>query len=112
MTFDEYQRAAARTWHVDLHPDLQLVHAALGLTGEAGETAELVKKATFHGHALDTDAAIKELGDVLYYVAALCNVLGLSLATVAETNIAKLQKRYPNGFSQADSIARVDVVVD
>lgn len=54
--------------------------------------------------------ATKELGDVLWYLAHACNVMGWSLAEIASGNVAKLLKRYPNGFTTEDSIARRDEV--
>jgi NTP pyrophosphatase (non-canonical NTP hydrolase) len=114
MSADEYQTLAARTL-IDGEGlalsglDLMLVWNALGLAGEAGEAAELVKKAVLHGHGLDVDKLAKELGDVLWYVAALATTAGLSLGAIMAANIDKLQTRYPDGFAQADSIARVDV---
>lgn len=81
----------------------QLANWALGLNGEAGETAELIKKHVFHGHDLDYTEIIHELGDVFFYAVALCNTLGLSMDNVIETNVNKLTKRYPDGFDSEKS---------
>ena len=102
MTLDDYQRDALRT--VNGEPQLAMV--ALGLTGESGEFADIVKKHLFHGHDLDKDKAIKELGDVLWYVAVAAKTLGVSLEDVAQINVDKLRKRYPDGFAQNRSINR------
>lgn len=51
----------------------------------------------------------KELGDLMWYVAALCTIFGFDLEDVMGANIEKLQKRYPNGYTSADSQRRVDV---
>lgn len=104
MTFDEYQAEVERT-----RGSASLAMIALGITGEAGEIADMVKKVKYHGHALDKGALIKELGDALWYLAAMMNVLGVSGEEVMDTNVRKLRQRYPNGFSSADSIARVDI---
>jgi NTP pyrophosphatase (non-canonical NTP hydrolase) len=109
----EYQQLAARTLipepGVDFTgPELMLVWNAIGLAGEAGEVAELVKKGVFHRHGLDQARLANELGDVLWYAAGLCTVLGLDLGEVMQANIDKLRRRYPNGFSSADSQNRVD----
>jgi NTP pyrophosphatase (non-canonical NTP hydrolase) len=72
---------------------------SLGLTGESGEVADIIKKVVGHGHDLDREELKKELGDVLWYIASLSTELGFSLEEVAERNIDKLEKRYPDGFS-------------
>jgi NTP pyrophosphatase (non-canonical NTP hydrolase) len=82
--------------------------AALGLVGEAGEASEIIKKGLFHGHAFDEAALHKELGDVLWYVAELCNATGTTLEKVISGNIDKLSVRYPDGWSAQRSIARED----
>jgi NTP pyrophosphatase (non-canonical NTP hydrolase) len=71
----------------------------LGIVGEAGEVAELIKKHLFHGHLLDRDKVISELGDVLWYITVLAAELNVPLEVLFEHNISKLRKRYPSGFS-------------
>lgn len=77
----------------------RILNAAIGLSGEVGEFNELIKKWAFHGHALDFDRAVKELGDVLWYMASACRALNVDMNTVATTNIVKLKDRYPEGFT-------------
>ena len=101
MNLNDYQELAARTL-----AELPLEGAALGLCGEAGEVGDLIKKVAYHGHELDDAELTKELGDVLWYLAAIANIRGLSLNQIGEANIAKLKARYPNGFNSADSINR------
>lgn len=114
MSADEYQRQAART--LIAAPDaeytnheIMLVWNALGLAGEAGEVADTIKKAVFHQHGMNRDELIKELGDVLWYVAALCSKLDTPLSEVMERNIVKLEARYPQGYSADASKARLDL---
>jgi NTP pyrophosphatase (non-canonical NTP hydrolase) len=114
MESDVYQRLAARTLlsspdHTYTAQEIMLVWNGLGLAGEAGEVAELLKKAVFHRHTLDLDKVKKELGDVLWYAAALCTTLDLSLSEVMALNVEKLRLRYEEGYNSADSIARKDV---
>ena len=100
MTFAEYEAAAATT---ALYPDRgdNLLYPALGLAGESGEAVDKIKKLwrnkgiTGGAKLDDTDRAelVKEIGDVLWYVAALASELGVPLETVAERNIAKLADR-------------------
>lgn len=117
MNANGYQKLASRT--LIAKPDAQysdndimIVWNAIGLTGEAGEVADLVKKGIFHQHGLDRRKMFKELGDVLWYVAALCTKLGFSMEDVMQANIDKLRERYPEGYSSADSMNRVDVTPD
>jgi NTP pyrophosphatase (non-canonical NTP hydrolase) len=74
-----------------------LITSALGLTGEAGEYADLIKKVVFHGKELDREHAIKELGDVCWYIALACHALGVNFEDVLQTNIDKLSARYSSG---------------
>lgn len=110
----EYQTLAARTLidapDAEYAPaEIMLVWNALGLAGEAGEVADTIKKAVFHRHTLNRDELIKELGDVLWYVAALCTKIGVDMSEVMDRNIAKLRARYPEGYSSDASKARVDI---
>lgn len=107
MNANDYQQCAARTLP-DNGLDEDLVANALGLSGEAGEVADEIKKVVFHKHDLNSDRLIKELGDVMWYVAALCTKLDIPLSLVMITNITKLTVRYPNGYSHQDSQKRVD----
>ena len=111
MNASDYQRLAMRT-HGTTDPTACLNNAALGLTGEAGEFADHVKKHLFHGHIIDVKLARKELGDVAWYLAQACTALELDLSEVMSENIDKLRTRYPNNFNTADSLARVDVQMD
>lgn len=103
MNMNVYQILAGRTANTS---DESLTNFALGVAGEAGEVADMVKKAVFHGHTLDKEALTKELGDVLWYVSQLAAWADISLETVAEKNIGKLRKRYPEGFSEIASRER------
>ncbi len=104
-----YQADAARTLGgIDSERD-GLALCGLGVAGEAGEVADLLKKHLFHGKPLDRNLLAKELGDVLWYLAACCEVAGLDLGMVASANMEKLAKRYPNGFNHADSATRLDL---
>ena len=101
--FNEYQKLALRTAgnHGDF--DKTMMYTALGLNGEAGEVAEHIKKAFFHGHELDREKLEKELGDVLWYLAVMADTLDLALEDIARHNIEKLARRYPHGFSEERS---------
>jgi NTP pyrophosphatase (non-canonical NTP hydrolase) len=103
----EYQAGVKRTCATtDVQETLKM--ALIGLTGEIGEMADPVKKHLWHGHDLDMDNLRKEVGDVMWYLATLCNALDISLEQAVAGNIEKLQKRYPDGFSSVRSLQRVD----
>ncbi len=99
VTFDEYQDKAASTRMKFDHPKDGLQYLTIGLAGEVGEVCEHVKKFCFHDKAYDSREMIKELGDVLWYLTNLADVMGVDLATVAEMNLAKLKARHPAGWS-------------
>lgn len=86
----------------------ELKDYSLGLAGEAGEVCDLVKKMLYHGKDVNTVDIILELGDVLYYLCALCNVLGIDFYEIYLNNNAKLLSRYPNGFSEKCSNERIE----
>ena len=67
---------------------------------------DAIKKHLYHGH--DMKNLKEELGDVMWYVAALSSMFGIDMEEVAEANIEKLRKRYPDGFSKERSINRVE----
>jgi NTP pyrophosphatase (non-canonical NTP hydrolase) len=77
----------------------RLIENALGLTGEAGEVSEKIKK-LFRDNKIDDDAVLKELGDVLFYTVALSNIFGGSLIKIIELNMEKLNERVKNGTLQ------------
>ena len=113
MFAHEYQKAVKRTLlnkpDVPLTPkETMQIWCAMGLVGEAGEACDNVKKAIFHRHGIDKDKLISELGDVAWYLAALCDTFDITLHTVMKENVIKLKERYPDGYKSEDSINRRD----
>lgn len=107
MTINDYQQAALRTANLlKFSKEGMLANGALGLSGESGECADIVKKHLFQGHELDTEKLANELGDVAWYLAVTAKAIGLDLETVLQMNVEKLYKRYPDGFSTERSIHR------
>src|SRR5687768_4416953 len=100
MELADYQQRSRAT---AVYPDAgeNLAYPALGLCGEAGETAEKVKKAIRDDGGVLTDerreALAAELGDVLWYVAQLATEAELDLEELAEANLAKLASRQERG---------------
>ena len=97
MNFEEYQSEASVT---ALYPKRlnNLEYPTLGLAGEAGEVANIVKKIQRdHGGVINDEIRTKlkdELGDVLWYISACADELGLTLTQIAEYNVEKLSKRH------------------
>ena len=106
MEINEYQKLAMVTLNRELDEKEMLTNSVMGLCGESGEACDLVKKHLFHGHELDRESLIKELGDVAWYLAEGAEALGIPLEEVFERNIEKLRRRYPEGFSSEKSINR------
>ena len=80
-----------------------ILNACLGLSGEVGETVDLVKKWIFHESKLDEVHLKKEIGDIMWYVACMCYSFGFDLDEILQMNIDKHLKRYPNGFNIEDA---------
>lgn len=76
---------------------LNVIYAAMGMCGEAGEASELVKKYAYHGHTIDSEHLARELGDVLWYVSYMAHLFGYPLGKIMAMNQEKLAKRYPDG---------------
>ena len=94
MKFDDYQKKALTT---ALPSALNLPYVALGLTSEAGELAGKIKKWIRDNDSdptkLDKEAIVHELGDTLWYLAVMSELLGVSLDDVARQNADKLASR-------------------
>jgi NTP pyrophosphatase (non-canonical NTP hydrolase) len=97
MNFEEYQAAASTTAHYPRRLQ-NLEYPTLGLAGEAGEVANIVKKIQRdHDGILNDEIRAKlmdELGDVLWYISACADELGISLSEIAAYNVNKLARRH------------------
>lgn len=76
---------------------MDILHSAVGMSGESGEILDHIKKVVWQGHCININYLIKELGDELFYFTSLCNCLGTTIDEVRKGNIEKLTKRYPDG---------------
>lgn len=86
----------------------ELLHAAIGIAGEAGELLDTVRKHVFDGQPLDRENAIEELGDLCFYMEAAFQAIGHDRKWVEIYNMAKLSKRYESGYSDKAAIERAD----
>lgn len=106
MELNEYQRLAQRTCNMSDSPEAKVENGVLGMCGEAGECADLLKKHRHQKHEFDREKMLEEAGDVLWYIAELACGLNATLEEVAQRNIHKLMGRYPDGFDPQRSIHR------
>jgi len=106
MEIKIYQEKAARTLaHLD-SSILDDVHMILGLQTETAEISDAYKKHIAYGKELDLVNVKEELGDACWYIANLCNLHGWDLRDILDTNIAKLELRYPEKFTTEKAINR------
>ena len=95
MSLEEYQKVIKST--AIFPKDMGLTYCTLGLCGEAGEVAEKVKKLYRDRGGIKTPDfrkdIKKELGDVLWYITATANELGITLQEIMDSNYEKLIKR-------------------
>jgi NTP pyrophosphatase (non-canonical NTP hydrolase) len=114
MKFYEYEKIIDQ---FAVYPDagkgtaMSLAYCALGLTGEAGEYSEKVKKLIRDGK-LDKPLSAKELGDVLWYLTRSAKELGYNLTEIAEINIEKLSDRKERGVLQGGGDTRWSMLDD
>ena len=105
---DMFQEEALRCMRSDLPYEAICSNMCMGLAGETGETVDIFKKHIYQGKDLDINDVIEEIGDILWYIANLCNVNKITMKECMESNVEKLRKRYPNGFSIKDALERAD----
>lgn len=112
MTFGKYQALANRTGTVvDETLVENLNHAVLGLCTEVGEFATEVKRMKRYGKKVTDEMRshmAEELGDTLWYIAIAAEALGIPMGQMATENIEKLQKRFPEKYSNEAAEARAD----
>lgn len=91
--------------------EANLVHLALGISGEAGEVVDAIKKATIYKKPLDRENIIEELGDLEFYMEGLRQAIGVTREEVIDTNVRKLSVRYASGkYSDKQAQDRADKV--
>lgn len=103
-----YPAIVMRTMNHTLSKKEQILNATIGLCGELGEVADIIKKNYFQGHELDVDHLKEEVGDIIYYLTLLMLLYGMDMSDTMFANWDKLNKRYPEGFSAERSIHRAE----
>jgi NTP pyrophosphatase (non-canonical NTP hydrolase) len=106
MEINNYQKEAARTCAIidgDIMDDL---HMVLGMQTEAAEIADVYKKHIAYKKELDLVNVKEELGDIMWYIANMCNMHGWDLRDIMQTNIDKLRARFPEKFTKEHAVNR------
>ncbi len=86
--------------------DPDILHAAMGISTEAGEIMDALKKSMAYGKPLDTLNLKEEIGDCLFYLTLLCIMLGTTLEAELDRNMSKLLTRYGNKFDEGKALNR------
>ena len=112
-TYSEFVRALCKPGNAirtELTPeDCHRLHMAIGISGEAGELLDAIKKAAIYRKPLDIHNVKEEIGDVLFYITGLLQSIGIDMETVIAENVAKLSLRYQSlSYSNAAAIQRMD----
>ena len=85
---------------------IDLLHGAIGISTEAGELLDVLKKHIYYGTSIDEINMMEECSDLLYYIGVILSRLGYTFEEVMQINIEKLQARYPEKFTSENAINR------
>lgn len=94
MDFNDYQSQSYVAIQEHENNKEEVMHWAIGLGEEAGEALSVIKH-RYYGGSYDVEDLVSELGDVLWYISALCTATGIKLEDVAKYNIERIYHRYP-----------------
>lgn len=116
MRASEYVKQALVTESKEAYDDMfarlvsidnrRLLHAAMGLSTEANEVLDIMKKGLFYGKPIDRDKLVEEACDCAWYIAVISDVTGVSITDMMARNIAKLKARYGDKFTPEKAINR------
>jgi NTP pyrophosphatase (non-canonical NTP hydrolase) len=105
MDIKTYLSASERTL-IDKGHDMNLLHAAMGISTESGELMDAFKRKLFYGKPLDVVNVKEEIGDIMWYVAILLRELDLDFHELLQLNINKLTARFPEKFTEHHALNR------
>jgi NTP pyrophosphatase (non-canonical NTP hydrolase) len=111
MEIQTYQFKATRTLAEIDGNILDVLHMIIGMQTEVAEIADVYKKHIAYKKPIDYVNIKEELGDAMWYIANLCNIHGWDLRDILATNIAKLEARYPEKFTEENALNR-DLVIE
>lgn len=113
MNLKTYIKESSRTMSPQFFPDqlpIEAFHGIIGVAGEAGELLDAAKKAVFYGAEIDIKNLREEIGDIFWYLMAICRSMKFDPEELMDENIEKLKIRYPNQWSLKDATERKDKV--
>lgn len=113
IKFEDMVRALAKDGNLilrDMSPiQADLLHMGVGVSGEAGELLDAIKKNVIYGKPLDLENVVEELGDLEFYMERIRQITGITRQQTIDANIAKLGKRYSSGtYSNEQAQTRAD----
>jgi NTP pyrophosphatase (non-canonical NTP hydrolase) len=108
MNIEEYSVKALRTVNCLGTYEADLAHMAMGISGEAGEVTDIIKKTFAYNKELDKSHLVEEIGDILFYMNGLLALLDVPWSSVMQTNIAKLEARYAGSLFSLDQALNRD----
>lgn len=106
MEINQYQQKAIRTLAKLQTPMEDDLHMLLGIQTESAELSDVYKKKLAYNKNVDLINVKEEIGDLMWYVANFCNLNNWDLRDIMETNIRKLETRYPDSFTEEKAINR------
>lgn len=111
MNWKQYLQESKRTASTDSEinlskRDFNLLHASMGLSTEANEIVDILKKRIFYGKPIDEVNFQEEIGDLFWYIALACRELNLDFENILDINIKKLKARFPDKFTKDKALNR------
>ncbi len=106
MQISEYQRLTDRAIPEHENKKDAVLHWCIGLSEECGEVLSVVKHHYYGGEELNKEDLVKEIGDVMWYLAALCRETGIDMDAASQLNAEKLMHRFPDDFDNERSARR------
>jgi NTP pyrophosphatase (non-canonical NTP hydrolase) len=112
QTHREFVRKLCKAGSViaeELTPDdCHRLHMAIGISGEAGELLDAIKKATIYRKQLDIANIVEECGDLLFYISGMLDSIGVDIESAIAANTSKLSIRYGKSYSDKSAVERLD----
>ena len=105
MNINTYAQQARRTQNPKLTKAETALHSLFGMASEVGEINSIFQH-HYQGEIVEKEKLEKELGDLMWFIIEFCDMYGIDPSYMLRTNINKLKKRYPNGFTEKESAER------